>query len=159
VSIPDVDTHRQAQQSRIAKPNELLLSVTRAHSQRHTRQGVQATKGVEFSRLSGWCRDSRGLAELLCLSVTVRWVATFTLYLPDAVLARVDELRGPTSRSGFIRAQLELLGPHAVPERSPEPAVDLKPPREPLVQSKEEMWRAMPLSRSELFARATQKRP
>ena len=56
-------------------------------------------------------------------------MATFTLYLPDAVLARVDELRGSTSRSGFIRAQLE--GPVVASARSPEPGVDPVPSREP----------------------------
>jgi hypothetical protein len=34
-------------------------------------------------------------------------MATFTLYLPDALLAELDELRGDVSRSAAIRGSLE----------------------------------------------------
>lgn len=67
-------------------------------------------------------------------------MATFTLYLPDQVLARVDAARGSgpgrITRSGAIRVFIEeglerqgLPRPPVV-ERSPEPAVDSGVPRE-----------------------------
>jgi hypothetical protein len=77
-------------------------------------------------------------------------VATFTLYLPDNVLARLDEVRGSTSRSAFIRAQLEQVMPMGTTAVggmiAPTPA-QLEQPLPPVQ------------SRSEMFARATQNRP
>lgn len=72
------------------------------------------------------------------MSVTVRCMATFTLYLADEQLAYVERHRGPISRSAWIaQAVTERKGhaagertPAPVVERSPGPAVDSEPSRE-----------------------------
>jgi metal-responsive CopG/Arc/MetJ family transcriptional regulator len=81
-------------------------------------------------------------------------VATFTVYLPDGLLARVDELRGSMSRSGFIRAQLEVLGPHVAPVVGAVVSGDFGPVDEGVVV--ETVRPSEVVSRSEAFARATQ---
>ncbi len=55
-------------------------------------------------------------------------MATFTLYLPDSLLVRLDEAREGESRSSVVRRALEeeLETQYPPPEPTPE-----KPPRSP----------------------------
>jgi hypothetical protein len=80
-------------------------------------------------------------------------VATFTLYLPDALLVELDEARAdmarvtvPVSRSQFLRSLLEGYFARPCPA-----------PRGELDEALDGGGAAM--SRSERFARATQRNP
>ncbi len=58
-------------------------------------------------------------------------MATFTLYLPDSLLRRLDEYRGEETRSAFLRRMLEKAVDFA--EGSLDPPSE-KPARSPVVE-------------------------
>jgi metal-responsive CopG/Arc/MetJ family transcriptional regulator len=84
-------------------------------------------------------------------------VATFTLYLPDALLAELDDLRGDVSRSAAIRGSLEaaLTLARAEVAATGRPLSVGEPDAAAQGVAISELQRP---SRSEMFARATQKR-
>jgi metal-responsive CopG/Arc/MetJ family transcriptional regulator len=85
-------------------------------------------------------------------------MATFTLYLPDALLAELDEVRGDVSRSAVIRGSLEATFTLARAEvtATGRPLSIGEPDAAAQGVAIAELQQP---SRSEMFARATRRKP